>query len=95
MARIRKSIEVNAPVHRCFELWSDLDSFPGFMERVQDGTIEIRHEDWPTFLYASDTVYDPDNHELNLFRGYLVIRVRFPFLFVIIMYMGTGIVIGF
>lgn len=36
MARIRKSVEINAPVHRCFELWSDLDSFPGFMERVQD-----------------------------------------------------------
>lgn len=36
MARIRKSIEVDAPVDRVFQLWTDFDSFPGFMEHVQD-----------------------------------------------------------
>lgn len=36
MARVRKSIEVDAPVDRVFRLWSEYDNFPGFMEHVQD-----------------------------------------------------------
>lgn len=36
MGRIRKSIEVEAPVHRVYRLWSDFESFPGFMAHVQE-----------------------------------------------------------
>lgn len=46
-----------------------------FMEAMQDGTIEITAEDWPTFLYVEDTVYDPDNHEKNLLHGLVVLYV--------------------
>lgn len=35
MAKIRKSVEVAAPVHRAFQLWSNVENFPGFMENVQ------------------------------------------------------------
>lgn len=36
MGRVRKSIEVDAPVHRVYRLWTDFESFPGFMENVQE-----------------------------------------------------------
>lgn len=36
MAKINQSVEVDAPVHRVFKLWSDMESFPGFMEHVQE-----------------------------------------------------------
>lgn len=36
MPKVKKSIDVDAPVHRVYELWSDFESFPGFMEHVQE-----------------------------------------------------------
>ncbi|HUH11789.1 MAG TPA: SRPBCC family protein [Longimicrobiales bacterium] len=36
MAKVRKSVEVEAPVHRVYRLWTDFESFPGFMEHVQE-----------------------------------------------------------
>ncbi|HSK79130.1 MAG TPA: SRPBCC family protein [Thermoanaerobaculia bacterium] len=35
---IRKTIYVNAPVDRVFELWSDFEGFPRFMENVMEVT---------------------------------------------------------
>ncbi|HET9982818.1 MAG TPA: SRPBCC family protein [Longimicrobiales bacterium] len=35
MAKIQKAVDVEAPVHRVFRLWSDVENFPGFMEHVQ------------------------------------------------------------
>ena len=34
MGKVQRSIEVDAPVHRAFRLWSDVENFPGFMENV-------------------------------------------------------------
>jgi len=45
------------------------------MERVEEGKIEITADDLPSFLYESDTVYNPDNETTGLFRGFLLIRV--------------------
>lgn len=36
MATVRKSIDVDAPVHRVYQLWTDFESFPGFMRHVQE-----------------------------------------------------------
>lgn len=36
MARVRKSIEVNAPIEKVFDLWSNFENFPGFMENIQE-----------------------------------------------------------
>ena len=47
------------------------------MSKALDGTIRIRASEWPSFLYASTTSYDPDNEEEGLLRGYLLLRVRF------------------
>ena len=51
-----------------------------FMERVEEGKIEITADDLPSFLYESETVYDPDNETTGLFRGFLLVRVCIYFL---------------
>jgi len=51
-----------------------------FMERFEDGKIEITAADLPSFLYESGTVYDPDDEVTGLFRGFLIVRVCAPFL---------------
>ena len=45
------------------------------MDRVEDGIIQITDEDFPSFLYASDWIYDEDNEDAGLFRGFLLVRV--------------------
>jgi hypothetical protein len=49
--------------------------FSDFMDRVEDGSIQITEEFFPSFLYEKETVYDKDNEDLGLFRGYLLVRV--------------------
>ena len=46
------------------------------MSKVEEGTIRIRASQWPAFLY-DHTLFDPDNEESGLFKGYLLLRVRF------------------
>ncbi|HEY8489907.1 MAG TPA: SRPBCC family protein [Dehalococcoidia bacterium] len=36
MARVEKSIEVQAPVEAVYRVWSNFESFPEFMENVQE-----------------------------------------------------------
>jgi hypothetical protein len=45
------------------------------LHQIQDGRIAVTAEDWPAFLY-DDTPYDPQNEELGLFRGFLLLQVR-------------------
>jgi len=49
--------------------------FSHFLDRVEDGTIQITDEDFPSFLYESDTAYDEENEDIGLFRGFLLVRV--------------------
>lgn len=46
-----------------------------FLNRVADGKVQITDEDFPTFLYESETVYDEQNEDIGLFRGFLLVRV--------------------
>lgn len=46
-----------------------------FLNRVADGIIKITDEDFPSFLYENDTVYDEQNEDIGLFRGFLLVRV--------------------
>jgi hypothetical protein len=45
------------------------------MDRIEDGSIQITEEYFPSFLYEKETLYDKDNEDLGLFRGYLLVRV--------------------
>lgn len=45
------------------------------MDHVEDGSIRITDEDFPSFLYESETFYDEGNEDIGLFRGYLLVRV--------------------
>jgi len=44
------------------------------MDQIEDGSIQITADDFPAFVYESGTVYDEDNEDVGLFRGYLLIR---------------------
>lgn len=50
-------------------------SFRDFLDRVEDGTIEIADEDFPFFFYESDRVYDNKNKDMGLFQGFLLVQV--------------------
>ena len=54
---------------RSFSFFSD------FMDRIEDGSLQITEEFFPSFLYKNDTVYDEDIKDHGLFRGYLLVRV--------------------
>jgi hypothetical protein len=40
-----------------------------------DGSIEVVANDWPNFLYE-ESVYDPNEIDKGLLRGYFLLRVR-------------------
>ena len=65
------------PCMRPFHLVYVLTFFfsSGFMNQVEDATIEITSKDLPSFLYETGTVYDPENEAAGLFRGFLLVRV--------------------
>ena len=45
------------------------------MDLVEDGTVQITDEDFPSFLYDTETAYDEENEDIGLFRGFLLVRV--------------------
>jgi hypothetical protein len=50
------------------------------MESVEDKKIRITDEDFPVFLYESGTVYDEENEDTGLFRGYVLLQVSFDYI---------------
>lgn len=46
----------------------------GFCRDVENGTIIISHDDWPSFLYPEDD-YNPDSIDENLLRGPFLLSV--------------------
>jgi hypothetical protein len=50
------------------------------VQTLLDGKIEITAADFPSFLYESGTVYNPDDEVTGLFRGFLLVRVCTSFL---------------
>ena len=51
------------------------DIYSAFMDRIEDKKIRLTDEDFPVFLYESGTVYDEENEDVGLFRGYVLVRV--------------------
>jgi len=47
--------------------------------RLLDGSIKVVADDWPNFLYDED-MYDPNELDKGLLRGYFLLRVRAFFL---------------
>ena len=45
------------------------------MFHVEDGSMQITEEFFPSFLYKTDMLYDKDNEDLGLFCGYLLVCV--------------------
>jgi hypothetical protein len=46
----------------------------GFCRRVQNGTLAITHNDWPSFLYPEDS-YNPDALDEHLLWGSFLLSV--------------------
>jgi hypothetical protein len=45
------------------------------MDRVEDGSVLLTANEFPSFLYETGTRYDENNEDLGLFRGFLLVRV--------------------
>jgi hypothetical protein len=45
------------------------------MDGVKDATIQIKSGELPSFLYASDQAYNPDDRAYGLLRGEVLVRV--------------------
>jgi hypothetical protein len=45
------------------------------MDAVNDGTIDIKSYEMPSFLYDSETEYDPDARHIGLLRSEILVRV--------------------
>jgi hypothetical protein len=45
------------------------------MDRVEDGSVLLTANEFPSFLYETGTQYNENNEDLGLFRGFLLIRV--------------------
>jgi predicted transcriptional regulator len=43
------------------------------MQTFADGQIEITAADFPSFLYESGTIYNPDDEVMGLFCGFLLV----------------------
>jgi hypothetical protein len=52
-----------------FVLYSDI------MHEAENGMIDISESEWPSFLYPLGSTPDVEDNQLDLFRGYLLIRV--------------------
>lgn len=48
------------------------------IQRIKDGTIRVHAGIWPTFVYE-EGLYDADDIEKGLLRGWLLVRVSVPF----------------
>lgn len=46
-----------------------------FMDRVEDASLQLTADDFPSFLYEDGTIYDEDNEDAGLFQGFLLVRV--------------------
>ena len=49
-----------------------------FVREGKDG-YKMKASDLPSFLYPHGTIYDEENLDNGLFRGHVIIRVRFSF----------------
>lgn len=47
------------------------------MHEAEHGIIEISECEWPAYLYPIGTSPDVEDDQLDLFRGYLLLRVGF------------------
>lgn len=61
MERVRKSIDVDVPLHAAYEQWNRFEEFPDFMEDVQ----EVRQLDdgrfhWRATLAGQETEWDSE-----------------------------------
>ena len=45
------------------------------MEDVNNGKIHVRASQWPTFMYDFEQDYDPNNTDIGLCRGLILLRV--------------------
>jgi hypothetical protein len=61
-----------------FELLAQSEKYSSFVEKLRDGRIKMLADDWCNFLYE-DGVYDEDELDKGLLRGYFLLRVRFYF----------------
>ena len=61
------------------------------MKSVHEGRngYKMKASDLPSFLYPHETIYDMDNLDSGLFRGHVLIRVSFFFVWIFILLLAN------
>ncbi|KAI0053451.1 hypothetical protein FA95DRAFT_1601089, partial [Auriscalpium vulgare] len=52
----------------------EYDSDPSFCDKIRDGKVKITSKMWASYLYAAHIVFDKNNKDLGLLRGYILLR---------------------
>ncbi|MFE9426406.1 SRPBCC family protein [Kitasatospora sp. NPDC006697] len=61
MSKIVETVEVDAPLTTCYDQWTQFESFPRFMEGVEEVTqTDDRHNHWKTSIAGVTREFDTE-----------------------------------
>src|SRR3981081_141892 len=61
MATVEKSIEVNVPVRRAYDQWTQFESFPQFMEGIKEvRQVDDTHLHWTAKIGGKEVEWDAE-----------------------------------
>ena len=61
MSTVKKAVEVEVPLHRAYNQWTQFEEFPKFMEGVDEVTqLDDRHNHWTTSISGVRREFDTE-----------------------------------
>jgi uncharacterized membrane protein len=61
MSTVKETVEVNVPVHTAYNQWTQFETFPDFMEGVEEvRQLDARHNHWTTSIGGVRREFDTE-----------------------------------